>query len=126
MGLYRQGFKRGFKPKSGSKSQFGSIGQKTNIAVWAESLGQKILTEDLYNGRSFLWEKFGGKNLVGTILWENFCGKISVEKICEKKSVEKNLWEKFCGKIPVEKFLWKKICGKNFCGISKSVENNFC
>ena len=95
MGLYRQGFKRGFQPKSGSKSQFGSIGQKTNIAVWAESLGQKILTEDLYNGRSFLWEKFGGKNLVGTILWENFCEKISVEKnLWKKKSVEyPNLWK---------------------------------
>ena len=101
MGLYRQGFKRGFKPKSGSKSQFGSIGQKTNIAVWAESLGQKILTEDLYNGRSFLWEKFGGKNLVGTILWENFCGKISVEKF---------LWKKICGKKSVEyPNLWKII-----------------
>ena len=109
MGLYRQGFKRGFKPKSGSKSQFGSIGQKTYIAVWAESLGQKILTEDLYNGRSFLWEKFGGKNLVGTILWENFCGKISVEtflwkKICGKKSVEyPNLWKI----ISVE--VWKNV-----------------
>ena len=89
-GYIGRGLKGGFKPKSGSKSQFGSIGQKTNIAVWAESLGQKILTEDLYNGRSFLWEKFGGNNSVGKFLWENFCGK---------KSVEKNLWNiQICGK----------------------------
>ena len=44
-GYIGRGLKRGFYVL---KSQFGSIGQKTYIVVWAESLGQKISTEDLY------------------------------------------------------------------------------
>ena len=59
------------------------------------------MTEDLYNGRSFLREKFGGKISVEIFLWEKFCGKISVEKF---------LWKNFCGKKSVEyPNLWKMI-----------------